>query len=167
MRLVWILLCLAPLGAAPIELSLKRAVEIAASPEGNTRMRLSAEALKQAQSRSAEARAALLPDVSANFTDEDQTRNLAAQGIQIVTPDSGLPVPDVRGSVHHHGRARHGDAERFRFQLYPALSGVQGGGFGGQVGCGWHARSRWRRRWRARTWRRCGRMPTWRRRRPT
>ena len=56
MRLAWFLLCVAPLGAAPIELSLKRAVQIAASPEGNTRMRLSAEALRQAESRSAQAR---------------------------------------------------------------------------------------------------------------
>ena len=45
MRLVWVLLCTAPLGAAPVELSLKRAVQLAVSPEGNTRVRLSAEAL--------------------------------------------------------------------------------------------------------------------------
>ena len=65
MRLAWVfLLCMAPLAAAPLELSLKRAVQLAISPEGNTRMQLSAEALKQAESRSAQARAALLPDVS-------------------------------------------------------------------------------------------------------
>ena len=97
MRLVWILLCLTPLGAAPIELSLKRAVQIAASPEGNARMRLSVEALRQAQSRSAEARSALMPDVSANFTDEDLTRNLAAQGIQFVSPIPGFKIPAFVG----------------------------------------------------------------------
>jgi outer membrane protein len=97
MRLAWFLLCLTPLGAAPIELSLKRAVQIATSPEGNARMRLSVEALKQAQSRSTQARSALMPDVSANFTDEDLTRNLAAQGIQIATPIPGFHIPAFVG----------------------------------------------------------------------
>ena len=113
MRLAWILLCVTPLGAAPIELSLKRAVQMAVSPEGNARMRLSVEALKQAQSRSAQARSALMPDVSANFTDEDLTRNLAAQGIQVVITHPGVRNPDVCGSVQYHGRARFGDAESF------------------------------------------------------
>jgi outer membrane protein TolC len=72
--------------AGPIELSLKRAVEVAVSPEGNTKIQLSGEALKQAQSRSAQARAALLPDLEASFTDRDQTANLAAMGIKIVVP---------------------------------------------------------------------------------
>lgn len=47
----------------PLRLSLKRAVEIALSPEGSARIQLSEEALRQARSRSAEARAALLPDI--------------------------------------------------------------------------------------------------------
>ena len=93
MRAGLLLFCLMPLGAAPIELSLKRAVQMAVSPEGNARMRLSAEALRQAQSRSTQARAALMPDVSANFTDEDLTRNLAAQGIQIAVPIPGFHIP--------------------------------------------------------------------------
>jgi outer membrane protein len=97
MRLACLMLCVTPLAAAPIELSLKRAVQVAVSPEGNTRMRLSVEALKQAESRSAQARAALMPDVSANFTDQDLTRNLAAQGIQIATPIPGFHIPAFVG----------------------------------------------------------------------
>ena len=50
MRWAWALLCTVPLTAAPVELSLKRAVQLAVSPEGNTRVQLSAEALKQAES---------------------------------------------------------------------------------------------------------------------
>ena len=71
MRLAWLLLCTAPLAAAPLELSLKRAVQLAVSPEGNTRVQLSAEALKQAESRSAQAHAALLPDVSGAISDAE------------------------------------------------------------------------------------------------
>ncbi len=48
-----------------LDLSLHRAIEIATSPEGNANIQLSGEALKQAQARSAEARAALLPDLEA------------------------------------------------------------------------------------------------------
>jgi outer membrane protein len=97
MRLVWVLPFTAVLAAAPVELSLKRAVQLAISPEGNTRVRLSAETLKQAESRTAQARAALLPDLSAGFTDQNLTRNLAAQGIQITVPIPGFHFPAFVG----------------------------------------------------------------------
>ena len=97
MRLAWALLCMAPLAAAPVELSLKRAVQLAVSPEGNTRVQLSAEALKQAESRSAQARASLLPDLSAAFTDQNRTSNLGAMGIQISVPIPGFHFPSFVG----------------------------------------------------------------------
>lgn len=98
MRLAWMLL-LAPLAWAegPLELSLRRAVEIAISPEGNTRIQLSAEALKQAQTRSAQARAALLPDLSASVGGQNLTRNLAAMGINIAVPIPGFQFPAFVG----------------------------------------------------------------------
>jgi outer membrane protein TolC len=74
---------------APLQLSLKRAVEIATSQEGSAKVQLSVEALKQARARSVQARAALLPDVEASFSDQNQTRNLVALGI----PQISLPVP--------------------------------------------------------------------------
>ena len=63
MRSLWILMLAAACAwaadddaaRAPLQLSLKRAVELATSPEGNTNIQLSGEALKQAQQRSAEA----------------------------------------------------------------------------------------------------------------
>src|SRR6266567_9571277 len=98
MRLAWVLLLTAPLaGAQPVSLSLKRAVQLAVSPEGNTRVKLSGEALQQAESRSAQARGALLPDVSAAFTDQNLTRNLAAMGIQISVPIPGFRIPTFVG----------------------------------------------------------------------
>jgi outer membrane protein TolC len=64
-------------------------VEIATSKEGNTNLQLAAEALKQAQSRSEETRASLLPDLESSFTDESRTENLAALGIGVRT----IPIP--------------------------------------------------------------------------
>src|SRR5208282_2528498 len=83
---------------APISLSLKRAVEIATSPEGSAKVQLAAEALKQAQARSAEARAAFLPDLESSFSDESRTVNLAAQGLtSIKLPFAGFEFPTLVG----------------------------------------------------------------------
>jgi outer membrane protein TolC len=106
MQSVWICLVLAPLAVAaddasqrgPLQLSLKRAVELATSPEGSTQVQLSAEALKQARARSGQARAALLPDLEASFSDQNQTRNLAALGItSIHLPIPGFQFPTLVG----------------------------------------------------------------------
>ena len=87
----------APLLAAPLQLSLKRAVQLATSPEGSTRVQLSTEALKQAESRSAQARAALLPDLGAGFSVQNQTRNLAAVGLKFASPIPGFTFPTFVG----------------------------------------------------------------------
>ncbi len=94
MKHLWIVLFLSSLGLAaepasensPLTLSLERAVEIALSTEGNARIQLSGEALKQAKSQSAQARAALLPDVSSYLNYRDQTVNLKAFGLQFQIP---------------------------------------------------------------------------------
>jgi outer membrane protein TolC len=82
----------------PLELSMKRAVELAISPEGSAQVQLSGEAFKQAQSRSAEARAALLPDVSAALSDQSRTSNLAAMGLtSLAIPIPGFEFPHFVG----------------------------------------------------------------------
>jgi outer membrane protein len=81
----------------PLELSLKRAVELATSPEGNTNIQLAGEALKQAESRKDQARAPLLPDLSASIGERDQTVNLAAMGIKFDLPIPGLVFPRLVG----------------------------------------------------------------------
>src|SRR5215471_4731297 len=83
--------------AAPLELSLRRAVQIATSPEGSARVQLSAESLKQAESKSKQVRAALLPDLSSTFNAQNQTRNLAAFGIRITSPIPGFSIPTFVG----------------------------------------------------------------------
>jgi len=95
MKHLWaLLLFLVPLGMASeqrperglLSLSLKRAVQLAISPEGNAQIQLSGEALKQAQARSAQARAALLPNVDSALTYRSQTLNLRANGLRFNIP---------------------------------------------------------------------------------
>jgi len=73
-----------------LALSLKRAVQLAMAPEGNAQIQLSDEASKQAKARSAEARAALLPNIASSLTYRDQTTNLRAFGL-------GFNIPTVPG----------------------------------------------------------------------
>jgi len=93
-----LIMAAAPLPAAdPLALSLKRAVEIATSKEGNTNLQLAGESLKQAQSRAAESRAALLPDIESSFSEQNRTTNLAALGVQVAIPIPGFHFPTFVG----------------------------------------------------------------------
>jgi outer membrane protein TolC len=94
MKRAWIFLLAVPLMAeGPMGLSLKRAVAIALSPEGNTQIQLAGEAEKQARERSVEARAALLPDLEGSVTKESRTTNLAALGLGFHLPIAGFEIP--------------------------------------------------------------------------
>ena len=105
MKVAWILLLAMPALAgsadtepAQVDLTLKHAVEVAISAQGNTNIQLSGEALKQAQSRALQARSALLPDLEGAFNDRNQTVNLAAEGLtNIKLPVPGFTFPDLVG----------------------------------------------------------------------
>jgi outer membrane protein TolC len=100
MRTALAFIIVAPLALAAdkLELSLKRAVEIAVSKEGSAKVQLAVESEKQAESRSAQARAALLPDLSATASAQNMTRNLAAFGFDFSTiPIPGLHFPTFVG----------------------------------------------------------------------
>jgi outer membrane protein len=94
MRIAYLLLLAAPLAMAaePLQLSLKRAVQVAISPEGSARIQLAGEALKQAQARALEQRAALLPNVDGAFSDQSRTENLVALGFSQKVFGS-IPIP--------------------------------------------------------------------------
>jgi outer membrane protein len=101
MKIAWILLAAISLGWAaddgrgPLPLSLKRAVELALSPEGSTNIQLAGEALKQARQKQIEARASLLPDLESSVVFRNQTENLAALGlgsIPIAIPGFRFPT---------------------------------------------------------------------------
>jgi outer membrane protein TolC len=80
-----------------LRLSLKQAVDIALGPEGNTRVRLAQELIRQAHSLAAQARAALLPNIESSVGQQSQTRNLAAFGIRIQLPIPGFVFPSFVG----------------------------------------------------------------------
>ena len=80
-----------------INLSLKQAVDIALSPEGNARIQIAEELIRQAKARSAQVRAALLPNIDASVSQQSMTRNLAAFGIQVRLPIPGYEFPTFVG----------------------------------------------------------------------
>ena len=79
-----------PTTREPLRLSLKRAIDIATSPEGNTYIQLSDENVKQSKTRSAQARSALLPDVEAQAGQNTAMRSLAALGLDLAAKQTLL-----------------------------------------------------------------------------
>jgi outer membrane protein len=80
-----------------LRLSLKRAVEIALTPEGSPRVALAQETIKQAESRQAQARGAFLPDLESSVGDRRQTTNLKAFGFNFAVPVPGFTIPGIVG----------------------------------------------------------------------
>lgn len=98
------ILLLAPLAAigadpepAKLPLSIKRAVEIATSPKGNANIVLSAEAIRQAQARSNEERAAFLPDIEGAADQTSVIKSLGALGLSEIPLPFGLRIPEIIG----------------------------------------------------------------------
>jgi len=63
-----------------MSLSYGKAIEIALAPDGNTRVQLAAEAIRQAQARKDEVRSALLPNVDGSWTARSFTQDLETFG---------------------------------------------------------------------------------------
>jgi outer membrane protein len=91
-----------------LSLSLKRAVELATSPEGNTNIQLEQEEVRIARAHSAESRASLLPNVESYASQSSLIRSLSALGSESVKlpfnyhlPSSAGPyeVTDVRATA--------------------------------------------------------------------
>jgi outer membrane protein len=81
-----------------LQLSLRRAVEIATSPEGSNRLQLATEVTEQAKARTTQARAALLPSFDAAVTEQNENQNLAAFGLNLSSiPSPGFQFPHVVG----------------------------------------------------------------------
>ena len=85
-----------------LQLSLKQAVEIALAPEGNTRVRLAEEALKQSETQSNQSRAALLPDFESYVQYQNETNNIKAFGFNFSSfippiPGLNLSFPSLLG----------------------------------------------------------------------
>src|SRR6266851_5417260 len=100
MRVPLILFLAASLGLGQqrtLPLSLKRAVEIALTPEGSARVALAQESIQQAESRVTQARAAFLPTLDSSLQDRRQTTNLKAFGFSFNIPVPGFSIPSIVG----------------------------------------------------------------------
>jgi outer membrane protein TolC len=81
----------------PLQLTLKRAVELALSPEGNAKIQMATEAVRQARARSAEARSALLPNVHGSISQEQAMRSLAELGLDTIHLPFNVRIPSIVG----------------------------------------------------------------------
>ena len=79
-----------------LELSLEKAIEIATSTQGNASVQLARESVHFAHSRYAEVRSDLLPRVEGVVTEQNQTINLRALGVQF-PPSPLFTVPTEVG----------------------------------------------------------------------
>ena len=100
-----------------LQLSLRRAVEIATSPEGSNRLQLAAELTEQAKARSTQARAALLPSLDATVTEQNENQNLAAFGLNLRTVPlpGGFQFPTVVGPFNLFDARLSGSQQVFDF----------------------------------------------------
>lgn len=82
----------AALAQPALQLSLARAVEIAVSPEGSTKIELAQQSIYRAETQVLQARSALLPTVEGNFQDRNQTVNLRTFGFNFDFPGFSFPA---------------------------------------------------------------------------
>jgi outer membrane protein len=80
-----------------LELTLKDAVAIALEKDGNAKVRLAEELIRQARAQSAQERAALLPNIDASVSQQSRTTNLEALGIQFDVAIPGFEPPRFIG----------------------------------------------------------------------
>ena len=78
-----------------LTLSMKQAVELALAPDGNARVQLARELIKQSSARAAQSRSALLPNADASVNVQNFTRNLRAFGVTVPIPG----FPEVVGPI--------------------------------------------------------------------
>lgn len=78
-----------------MSLSMKQAVDLSLSVDGNARVQLAKELITASGTRVAQSRAALLPNIDGSITEQNFTRNLKAFGVQIPIPG----FPDVVGPI--------------------------------------------------------------------
>ena len=82
-----------------LELSLEKAIEIALSTQGNTSVQLARESIHFARAQYIQARADLLPKVDGVVTEQNQTVNLKALGVQF-PPSPQFVVPTEVGPYY-------------------------------------------------------------------
>ena len=117
----------AVLSAQKIPLSLKQAVEIALAPDGNTRVRLAAQAVEQSKTRVALARGALLPNIEGAVSGQNFTRNLKAFGISFPPNIPGFSLPAVVGPITNFDARLSAGMTIFDFSAWKRLEAAKTG----------------------------------------
>src|SRR5436190_859703 len=94
-----VLALLAPLGMAQgvMQLSLKRAVDIALTPEGSARVALAEQSVRVQETRLGTARAAFFPTLDGSVIERSQTVNLRTFGFDFQFPIPGFSIPSIVG----------------------------------------------------------------------
>ena len=142
MRGIWAFLIAGTLAAEPLQLSLKRAVELAMSPEGSTRVQLSAEALEQARLRSAGNRARrccrISPGRSTSRTRRATWRRSASAS---PSPIPGFSIPTFVGPFNTLDARVSGTQSVFDFSSIRRYQASKSGGVGRASGCERHRRA--------------------------
>ncbi len=97
LRILVVSAAFASLGAAQdvMQLSLKRAVDIALTPEGSARVALAEESIHASETQVSQARAGFLPTVDGSVEERSQTLNLRTFGFNFDFP--GFSFPSVVG----------------------------------------------------------------------
>jgi len=84
--------------AEPLVLSLKQAIQLALSPEGNVSLEVAEQSVRLAEAQSEQARALLRPDVEAGVAGQNQQLSLAALGFESIhIPVPGFTFPNTVG----------------------------------------------------------------------
>jgi len=80
-------------------LSYGKAIDITLAPDGNTRVQLAVEAIRQAQARKDEVRSALLPNVDGSWTARSFTQDLEAFGLGFNLKNLPIEIPTFVGPI--------------------------------------------------------------------
>ena len=84
-------------GQGVMQLSLKRAVDIALTPEGSARVALAEQSVRLSETRVNQARSAFFPNVDGTVQDRRQTVNLRTFGFDFQFPVPGFSIPSIVG----------------------------------------------------------------------
>ena len=127
-RLTLLLLITCALASAQkVPLSLKQAVDIALAPDGNTRVRLAAQAIEQSKTRVALARGALLPNIDGAVSGQNFTRNIKAFGITFPPNIPGFTQPTIVGPITNFDARLSAGMTLFDFSAWKRLDAAKTG----------------------------------------
>jgi outer membrane protein TolC len=98
---IWCAFSASALGQTVLKLSLKQALELAASSTSNASVGVAAASLQIAEARRAQARSLLYPTLESTIGESNLTRNLAAEGFNFPTGVPNFTIPHGVGPFNN------------------------------------------------------------------